>query len=64
MNHMKEKIRSEKPVISEEDLAKWRKAIAAQQEIASHPRSQQEAEEYARQISHIPFIELLRRTTV
>lgn len=50
--------------INTEEKARWDKAIAEQQEIASNPRSQREAEEFAKQISHISLLESLRQFTI
>lgn len=64
---MKEKEEGSKrtrPEVSREAKEKWDRAIAEQQEVARNPRPQSEAEEFARQISHVSPLEWLRQFTI
>lgn len=45
-----------KPELTPEFIEKWNKAVEAQHWVATHPRSQEEAEEFHRKITAISAI--------
>lgn len=53
-----------KPELTPEFIEKWNKAVEAQHWVATHPRSQEEAEEFHRKITAISALELFQEINI